>query len=154
MLKVKIAGFVLCILVAFTALLPSVSYAAYGNTIPVSAVGSRTDVVTIKRPESLSASTSDKTYTISATGAQGTKIKVYKLDTSDNIGKLVTAERSIGASGLYSTVVDLNNDNNTFILYAENASGSQVVNISINKIKKSTIDRLKSLTVTIKNFIS
>ncbi len=153
-MKLKLVRFVLCMLLALTVLLPSVCFAYYGNTIPVSAVGTKSDIITIKRPESLSASTSDKTYTISATGAQGTKIKVYKLDSSDNIGKLITAERAIGASGLYSTVVDLNNDSNTFIIYAENSTGSQIVNININKIKKSTIDRLKSLTVTIKNFLA
>ncbi len=153
-MKLKMVRLILCMLLAFTVLLPSVCYADYGLTIPASAVGTKSDIITIKRPESLFASTSDKTYTISATGAQGTKIKVYKLNPAENAGKLVTAERSIGASGLYSTVVDLNNDSNTFIVYAENSSGSQVVNISINKIKKSTIDRLKSLTVTIKNFLS
>lgn len=153
-MKLKLVRFVLCMLLAFSVLLPSVCYADYGNTIPVSAIGTKDDIITIKRPESLSASTSDKTYTISATGSQGTKIKVYKLDVAENIGKLVTNERSIGASGLYSTVVDLTSDSNTFIVYAENSSGSQIVNISINKIKKSTIDRLKSLTVTIKNFLS
>lgn len=153
-MKLKFIRLVLSMLLAFSMLLPSVCYADYGNTIPVSAVGTKADIITIKRPESLSASTSDKTYTISATGTRGTKIKVYKLDVSENIGKLVTAERAIGASGLYSTVVDLNNDSNTFIVYAENSTGSQIVNISINKIKKSTIDRLKSLTVTIKNFLS
>lgn len=153
-MKLKLVRLVLCMLLAFSVLLPSVCYADYGNTIPVSAIGTKADIITIKRPESLSASTSDKTYTISATGSQGTKIKVYKLDVAENIGKLVTNERSIGASGLYSTVVDLTSDSNTFIVYAENGSGSQIVNISINKIKKSTIDRLKSLTVTIKNFLS
>lgn len=153
-MKLKLVRFVLCMLLAFSVLLPSVCYADYGSTIPVSAVGTKADIITIKRPESLSASTSDKTYTISATGTQGTRIKVYKLDTYENVGKLVTAERSIGASGLYSTVVDLSNDSNTFIVYAENSTGSQIVNININKIKKSTIDRLKSLTVTIKNFLS
>ncbi|MBQ7793368.1 MAG: hypothetical protein IJ366_02500 [Clostridia bacterium] len=153
-MKNRILTAILTLLLSLTVLLPSVCYADYGYTIPANAAGTRTDIITIKRPESLSASTSDKTYTISATGAQGTKIKIYKLAGVSNTANLVTPERAIGASGLYSTVVDLNDDANTFIVYAENASGSQVVNISINKIKKSTIDRLKSLTVTIKNFLS
>ena len=107
-MKLKFIRLVLSMLLAFSMLLPSVCYADYGNTIPVSAVGTKADIITIKRPESLSASTSDKTYTISATGTRGTKIKVYKLDVSENFGKLVTADRAIGACGLYSTVVDLN----------------------------------------------
>ena len=60
--------------------IPSVSYAAFGNTIPLSAKGNSDTVIYIKRPESHSASTSDKTYTISAVGAQGTAIKIYKYD--------------------------------------------------------------------------
>ena len=152
-MRSKFIAMMMLIVLALGVLMPSVCYADYGSTIPANAVGSRSDIITIKRPESLSASTSDKTYTISATGAQGTRIKVYKYSPSENVGKLVTAQRQIGASGLYSTVVDLNDDSNTFIVYAENGAGSQVTRISINKIKKSTIDRLKSVTVTIKNFL-
>lgn len=145
---------VCCTLLVLSVLLPSVCFADYGLTIPVNAVGTRSDIITVKRPESLSASTSDKTYTISATGAQGTRIKVYKYIPSENAAKLIVSERAIGASGLYSSVLDLTSDSNTFIVYAENQSGSQVVRIGINKIKKSTIDRLKNLTVTIKSFLS
>ena len=152
-MKSKIITTVMLIVLALGVLAPSVCYADYGSTIPGNAVGTRSDIITIKRPESLSASTSDKTYTISATGAQGTTVKVYKYNASAGVGKLVTAQRQIGASGLYSTVVDLNDDNNIFIVYAENSSGSQVTRITINKIKKSTVDKLKSVTVTIKNFL-
>lgn len=152
-MKCKLFALITVVLLSVTMLLPSVCYAAYGATIPADASGTRTDIITIKRPESLSASTSDKTYTISATGSQGTSIKIYKYSYAENVGKLVTPERKIGASGLYSSVVELNDDNNTFIVYAENAGGSQVVRIGINKIKKSTVDRLKSLTVTIRNFL-
>lgn len=138
---------------ALAALTP-VSYADFGSVIASDVAGTTADIITIKRPESLTACTSDKTYTIAATGAQGTTIKIYKLDTSENVGKLITPARQIGASGLYSTVVELNDDNNTFIVCAENSSGSQVVRVGINKIKKSTIDRLKSVTVTIRNFLN
>ena len=152
-MKKIIFKLIMIVTLAVTVLVPTVCYASYGSTIPADVAGSRSDIITIKRPESLSACTSDKTYTISATGAQGTLIKIYKLDPSANVGKLVTSERLIGASGLYSSVVELNDDNNTFIVYAEKDSSSQVVNVSINKIKKSTIDRLKNVTVTIRNFL-
>lgn len=153
-MKSKVIAVAMLIVLALGVFMPSVCYADYGATIPAGATGTRSDIITIKRPESLSANTSDKTYTISATGAVGTVIKVYKCNAYSNEGKLVAAERKIGASGLYSTVVDLNDDNNTFIVYAQNSSGSQVTRITINKIKKSTIERLKSVTVTIRNFLS
>ena len=151
-MRSKIFAAVICLILSFCTLMPSVCFADYGSTIPADAVGTRSDIITIKRPESLSASTSDKTYTISATGAQGTRVKIYKQ--RGNTGYIVSAERQIGASGLYSTVVDLNDDNNAFIVYAENANGTQIVRVGISKIKKSTIDRLKGVTVTIKNFLS
>lgn len=147
-LKLMIAA-----ILAFSTVIP-VSYASFGSVIATDITGNSTDIITIKRPESLTASTSDKTYTIAATGAQGTTVRVYKVDESENVGKLISAERQIGASGLYSTVVELNDDNNTFIVCAENSKGTQVVRVGISKIKKSTIDRLKSVTVTIRNFLS
>ncbi len=132
--------------------LPCVSYADFGNTISLTETGTHTDIIYIKRPESLSASTSDKTYTISAVGEQGTKIKVYKYNPSTNNCTIIRNETQIGASGLYSVVVDLPDNSNIFMVTAENSRGSQAVKIDIDKIKKSTIDKLKSVTVTIRNF--
>ncbi len=131
---------------------PCVSYADFGNTISLTQTGTSSDIIYIKRPESLSASTSDKTYTISAVGAQGTKIKVYKYNPSTDNCTIIKNETLIGASGLYSVVVDLPDNSNIFMVTAENAKGSQAVRIEIDKIKKSTIDKLKSVTVTIRNF--
>lgn len=130
---------------------PCIGYADFGNTISLTEKGTSLDIIYIKRPESLSASTSDKTYTISAVGEQGTKIKVYKYDPATNVCTIIKNETYIGASGLYSVVVDLPDNSNIFVVTAENSKGSQAVRIDIDKIKKSTIDRLKSVTVTIRN---
>ena len=131
-----------------------VGYAAqFGNTISLSEQGNSSNLIYIKRPESHSASTSDRTYTISAVGTQGTKIKVYKYNAQTGNCTIYKNETSIGASGLYSVVVDLPNDSNIFVVTAENGSQNQAVRIDINKIKKSTVDKLKSVTVTIRNFL-
>lgn len=151
MIKKFTAAMMACV-IAFACIIPTVSFAAYGNTMPLGACGSRSDLIYIKRPESHNASTSDKTYTISATGGAGTKIKIYKYNAGAGTCQLVKGETTIGASGLYSTVVNLNNDSNVFMVYAYNDWGDQAVRIDINKIKKSTVDRLKGITVTIKNF--
>lgn len=142
----------LLITASLTAAVPCVGYAAFSNTISLYEKGNSTDIIYIKRPESCSASTSDKTYTISAVGAQGTKIKVYKYNPATGNCGIIKNETYIGASGLYSVVVDLPNDSNIFVVTAENSRGSQAVRIDINKIKKSTVDKLKSVTVTIRNF--
>lgn len=142
------------ILLALTAALsvPCVSYAAYETAIPYTAQGNTSNLIYIKRPQSLSASTTDKSYTISAVGTQGTKIKVYKYNGTDSC-PIIKSEKQIGASGLYSTVVDLPNTSNTFVVYAENGGSTQVVKIQISKVKKSTVDKLKSVTVNVLNFL-
>ena len=140
------------IVIVLAVFLPCTTFAAFGNSIALGTGGTRNDLIYIKRPESHSASTSDRTYTISAVGGQGTRIKIYRYDSYAGVAKIVKGETQIGASGLYSVVVDLPNDYNAFLVTAENGSGSQVVRIDINKIKKSTVDKLKNVTVTVKNF--
>ena len=151
-MKKKI-GIMLALVMMFSMFVPTLSFAAYGNTMPLSAKGTSDTVIYIKRPESHSASTSDRTYTISAVGAQGTAIKIYKYNSSSGICNLMKNTTYIGASGFFSTVVTLGEDSNIFMVYAQNSSGSQVTRIDINKIRKSTVNRLKSVTVTMKNFL-
>lgn len=150
MFKKFITALILC--ATFVSVIPSVGFADFGNTISLTEKGTSTDIIYIKRPESLSASTSDRTYTISAVGEKGTKIKIYKYNPETDLCTVIKNETYIGASGLYSVVVDLPDNSNIFVVTAENQKGSQAVRIDIDKIKKSTIDRLKSVTVTIRNF--
>ena len=133
-MKKRFISLILALLVVFS--VQYASFAAYENSIPISAQGNSSNLINIKRPKSLSGSTSDKTYTISATGLQNTKVRVYRLGEND-VCTIIKAERQIGASGLFSTVVDLPESNNTFVIYAENGSSNQVVKIQISKVKKS-----------------
>lgn len=150
MLKKMISALVLTVVMAIC--LPLTSFAAFGNSIPLGTSGTRSDLIYIKRPESHSAATSDRTYTISAVGGRGTWIKIYRYNAASGTANLVKGGTQIGASGLYSVVVDLPNNSNTFLVTAENGADSQVVRIDINKVKKSTVDKLKNVTVTVKNF--
>ncbi len=143
---------VLFITAAMAIFLPLTSFAAFGSSIPLGTGGTRNDLIYIKRPESHSAATSDRTYTISAVGGQGTRIKIYRYSWASGMANLIKGETQIGASGLYSVVVDLPDNSNIFLVTAENAAGSQVVRIDISKVKKSTVDKLKNVTVTVKNF--
>lgn len=148
-MKKRLISLILAMLVALS--VPCITYAQYDTAIPLEAVGNSETLIYIKRPQSHSASTSDKTYTISAVGTKGTKVKIFK--EADGEGKIIKAEKEIGASGLYSTVVDLTQDINNFIVYAESGASNQVVKIQITKVKQSTVDKLKNLTVNILNFI-
>ncbi len=149
-MKKLISLLVICLTVVMA--VPSVGYAAFGGSLSLYSAGNTNTLIYIKRPESHSAKTSDRTYTISAVGAQGTKVRIYKYNPSAGTCYLIKNETTIGASGLYSTVVNLNDDSNVFLVTAEKGASSQVVRIDINKIKKSTVNRLKNLTVTISNF--
>lgn len=149
-MKKKLISLLLATLVVLSA--QCVSFAAYETSIPISAQGNSSSLIYIKRPRSLSGSTSDRTYTISATGLKNTKVRVYR-QTSQDSCELIKAEKQIGASGLFSTVVELPENNNTFVVYAENGASSQVVKIQISKVKKSTVDKLKSVTVNVLNFL-
>lgn len=142
----------LAIALSLAVFLPSASYAAFGNSLSLYAQGNSNSLIYIKRPESHSASTSDLTYTISAVGSNGTKMRVYRYNPAAGSCYIIKNETQIGASGLYSTVVDLTSDSNVFLVTAENGASNQIVRIDINKIKKSTVNRLKSVTVTIRNF--
>lgn len=144
---------IISMLIAALMLFSSVSYAAYETSIPLDAQGNVSNLIYIKRPQALSASTSDKTYTISAVGPEGTTVRVYRYSASQNTCVLIKAAKQIGASGLYSTVVDLPDNSNTFVVYAENGGNNQVSKIQISKVKQSTVDKLKSVTVNILNFL-
>ncbi len=149
-MKKRLISVLLSLMVVFS--VPCMSYAAYETAIPYAAQGNSSNLIYIKRPQSLSASTSDKSYTISAVGTQGTKVKVYKYNGTASC-PIIKSEKQIGASGLYSTVVDLPDANNTFVVYAENGGNSQVVKIQISKVKRSTVDKLKNVTVNVLNFL-
>ncbi len=144
--------FALLLSLIIICVVPTVSFAGYGNYLPANVTGNCSDLIYIKRPESHSASTSDKTYIISAVGNSGTEICIYKQNPQNGERYLVKNTTQIGASGLYSAVVDLNDNSNVFYVYASNGGREQIVKIDINKIKQSTVDRLNRITVTIKNF--
>lgn len=133
--------------------LQSVSFAAYETQIPSNVQGNSSNLIYIKRPQKLSADTSDRTYTISAVGPAGTTIRVYKQTSGSSDYKLVKGAQKIGASGLYSTVMNLQDGDNYFIVYAERFGNSQVVRLTLSKTKQSTVDKLKSVTVNILNFL-
>ena len=149
-MKKRLIAFVLALMAVIC--VQGYAFADYETSIPLSAQGNSTNLIYIKKPRSLSGSTSDKTYTISATGLKDTKVRVYRL-TSGTDCKLIKSAKQIGASGLFSTVVDLPENNNTFVIYAENGASNQVVKVQISKVKKSTVDKLKNVTGNVLNFL-
>lgn len=149
-MKKKLVSLFLALLVVFSC--APLTFAQYETSIPANALGNSSNLIYIKRPQSLNGSTSDKTYTISAIGTPNTKVRVYQLG-ANNVFDIVKSEKQIGASGLFSTVVELPKSKNTFIVYAENGGSTQVVKLQISKVKKSTVEKLKNVTVNVLNFL-
>ena len=87
------------IVTAISTVLPCVTQAAFSNTISLSEKGNSENVIYIKRPESHQASTSDRTYTISAVGEQGTKVRVYKYNPATGVCGLIKKTPNSFASG-------------------------------------------------------
>ena len=98
--------------------------------------------------------TTDSTYTISATAKEGTQITVYKKNPLDGKyrqiyfeeGKLNTTK--VGASGLYSVSLNLSDGANNFLLYAEGeVLEVQIVKVDITKSELRLVDKIIQLTM-------
>lgn len=152
-MKTKFFAAALTAAALFTAFLPA-SYASYGPVMPVEMYSDSQELIYIKKPETATTSTSDKTYTLSAVGTPGTVVSIYKYDPNSNLYVLIRDDVAVGSSGLYSMTVDLDDNSNIFRVFAQNGAASQTVNIEINKIKQSTIDKLKGISVTILDFFN
>jgi hypothetical protein len=116
--------------------------------------GKSSDVIYVKRPEKLYDTTTDSTYTISATAKEGTQITVYKKNPLDGKyrqiyfeeGKLNTTK--VGASGLYSVSLNLSDGANNFLLYAEGeVLEVQIVKVDITKSELRLVDKIIQLTM-------
>lgn len=152
-MKTKFLAVMFTFAALLTAFMPA-SYASCGSVMPMEIYTNSQGLIYIKKPESCNASTSDKTYTLSAVGTPGTVVSIYKYNASANSYILIKDDIAIGSSGLYSMVVDLDDNSNSFRVFAQNGDAVQVVNIEINKIKQSTIDKLKGISVTIRDFFN
>lgn len=137
-----------------TAVFMPAAFASFGPVMPAQIYTNSQELIYIKKPESCSASTSDKTYTLSAVGTPGTVVSIYKYDPDTDSYVLIRDDIAVGSSGLYSMAVDLDDNSNIFRVFAQNGAFSQSVDIEINKIKQSTIDKLKGISVTIRDFFN
>ncbi len=127
---------------------------ATADSLPGSFSGGTKGLMFIKRPETLSASTSDKTYTISASVKEGCVVKVYRKNASggydvihQNGAALVS---KVGASGFYSVSVVLNEGDNNLMVTADAGNGVvQEEKITIKRIGRSTLDKLSQITLNL-----
>lgn len=106
----------------------------------------------IKKPASHSATTSERTYTVSAVGKPGVDVTVYRKSAYDGnfyrvFQKGYMLESTIGASGVYVVSIELLEGGNKMIVYAENNVERQIIKIDITRLSKNQLDKIKSLSI-------
>ncbi|MBE7026009.1 MAG: hypothetical protein E7410_00365 [Ruminococcaceae bacterium] len=114
--------------------------------------GNSNSLIYIKKPASLSATTSERTYTVTAAGKSGVDVTIYRKSNYDgNFYKVYQGgyllSGTIGASGVYVVSIELVEGGNKMRVYAENNDERQVINIDITRLTKSQIDKINGLSV-------
>lgn len=114
--------------------------------------GNSNSLIYIKKPASLSATTSERTYTVTAAGKSGVDVTIYRKSNYDgNFYKVYQGgyllSGTIGSSGVYVVSIELLEGGNKMRVYAESQSERQIINIDITRLTKSQIDRINGLSV-------
>lgn len=137
------------------ALLTVFSLAAFAAPTKISEnynSGNSDSLLTVKKPAALSATTSERTYTVTAAGKPGVEVTVYRKSKLDGQFYRVFQNgyflnSTIGASGVYVVSIELLDGGNTMLLYAENENERQVIKIDITRLSKTQLDRINNLSV-------
>lgn len=143
---------VLCLTLALLTIL-SVAAMAAPTKVPANYnSGNSTSLLSVKKPATLTATTSERTYTVTAAGKPGVDVTVYRKSKLDGQFYRVFQNgyflsSTIGASGVYVVSIELLDGGNTMLLYAENENERQVIRIDITKLSKSQLDRINNLSV-------
>lgn len=148
--RILTALLALCICAA-----PLCSFAS-PETLPASYGGTVDYLINIKNPDTVSSSTSTRTYVLSAVGVPGTTVTLYSMGEDGLFHKMyvdgVALETVIGASGLYAQQITLIDGTNTLLVRCEGGEGEeQGVHLYINLLSQGFLDKLKSFTVDITN---
>ncbi len=141
----------LCLVLALTSVLSAVAFAA-PTKISENATGNSDSLITIKKPANLSATTSERTYTVTAAGKPGVEVTVYRKSKLDGQFYRVFQNGyflsgTIGASGVYVVSIELIDGGNKMLVYAENEDERQIIKIDITRLSKSQLDRINNLSV-------
>jgi hypothetical protein len=122
------------------------------NAVSPNATGNSNSLIYIKKPASLSATTTEKTYTVSAAGRPGVELTILRRSNYDGQFYKVYQggyglEGIIGASGVFVVSIELIEGGNKVMVYAANNDERQIIKIDITRITKSQLDRINGLSV-------
>lgn len=141
----------LCLVLALTSILSAATFAA-PTRISGNATGNSDSLITIKKPANLTATTSERTYTVTAAGKPGVEVTVYRKSKLDGQFYRVFQNGyflsgTIGASGVYVVSIELIDGGNKMLVYAENENERQIIKIDITRLSKTQLDRINNLSV-------
>ena len=141
----------LCLVLALTSILSAAAFAA-PTKISENATGNSDSLITIKKPANLTATTSERTYTVTAAGKPGVDVTVYRKSKLDGQFYRVFQNGyflsgTIGASGVYVVSIELIDGGNKMLVYAANENERQIIKIDITRLSKSQLDRINNLSV-------
>jgi len=141
----------LCLVLALSTIL-SVGALAAPTKVSEGETGNSTSLITIKKPASLQATTSERTYTVTAAGRPGVDVTIYRKSKLDGQFYRVFQNGyflsgTIGASGVYVVSIELIDGGNKMLVYAENENERQIIKIDITRLSKTQLDRINNLSV-------
>jgi len=140
------------IIIALTILLSSLCVsAANPNTVPGNDVGTASNLIVVKKPETKNSATLKKTYGITGTGKNGVEVAYYKwngttyVSVKDPNGAM--AQTTIGTAGVFYKQVSLAEGHNKFAVRAEAPSGTyQIVYFDINVLDQNILSNVNGFS--------
>jgi len=147
----RIARFFASILVLVMLFAACMSVSAAPEVLSPDVTSTASGLVTLKAPEQLSTSTTNKKLPISATAPQGTTVTVYRYNyATGNYHKIWMGENPveavIGSTMLFAGQVDLNSGLNKFIIRGGwDDYNYTVEKFDVNVLNEGFMDRIKGI---------
>ena len=124
----------------------SMSALAAPSSLSASTKGNSSGLITIKKPETSVSSTTKKNYALSAVGADGTQVAVYKWNGSSYV---LSSSGTVGSSGIFVCQLSLNTGTNRLAVWAGKGSNTQVIHLEINLVNQGVVNGINNYKINI-----
>ena len=125
---------------------PVVGFAA-GETITHDYASSCDWLATVINPETLTSTTSSRTFVISAVAVEGSIITLYTFNPETNLYEKIYVdgaplETVVGASGLYAQQITLKDGANNLMVYVTNGFDDQAIRLDITLLEEAFLEKI------------
>ncbi len=148
--------FISVLLVLIMVIVSSVSVFAHPDVVADGSQSTVSNLIKIKKPDTLSTSTVKTTYSITGTGSEGVSVCFYIFDGEDyepyknNDGSAAVVK--IGSSGVFYRQISLKDGENRICVRAENANGDyQYAYITISVISSAAMTDINSFSLNMQS---